>query len=356
MAQHAGQGLHIHTAGDRHRGECVTQIVEADTGQSRVLEQRFHVGVGAAGVDGVLRPHRIREYPRPDGVRLASPQDIDYTVRQDDGAHALIGLRLADGVRTLPLAMKGAAHLQRTGGLVEVAPLQTADLTAPQARHQLDLKEVTPHIILLHHFKEGIQLRSCQDALGLVVGLGCGRTLSGVPGNDVRLHRVFHRAVHHEVNVADRGVGELIVHLWVFTDAPVLFQAAVHPLNILLGDERHLFVAQLRLDVEFDVAAVVGEGAGAYRSFFVLRDPAIQPFAQRHTAVLCQFHVAVALDVLVELVQQCLLGLGVDVAEQRLTVFLVADNDAALPAAILTLAYHAITGWSSFCHWITSDL
>ena len=23
MAQHAGQGLHIHTAGDRHRGECV---------------------------------------------------------------------------------------------------------------------------------------------------------------------------------------------------------------------------------------------------------------------------------------------------------------------------------------------
>lgn len=29
VAQHAGQGLHIHTAGDRHRGECVSEVVEA---------------------------------------------------------------------------------------------------------------------------------------------------------------------------------------------------------------------------------------------------------------------------------------------------------------------------------------
>ena len=255
----------------------VTQIVEADAGQSRVLEQSFHVGIGAAGIDGILRLYRIREYPQPDGVRLAPPQDIDYTVRQDDGTHTLIGLRLADSVRTLSLAVKGAAHFQCTSIPIEVVPLQTADLTAPQAGHQLDLKEVTPHVILLHHFKEGIQLRSCQDALGLVVGLGRGRTLGGVLGNDVCLYRVFHRAVHHEVNVTDRGVGELIVHLRVLTDAPVLFQAAVHPLNILLGDERHLLVAQLRLDVEFDVAAVVGEGAGAYRALFVLCEPAIQP-------------------------------------------------------------------------------
>lgn len=29
VAQHAGQGLHVHAAGDRHGGECVSQIVEA---------------------------------------------------------------------------------------------------------------------------------------------------------------------------------------------------------------------------------------------------------------------------------------------------------------------------------------
>ena len=28
VAQHAGQGLHIHAAGDCHRGECVSEVVE----------------------------------------------------------------------------------------------------------------------------------------------------------------------------------------------------------------------------------------------------------------------------------------------------------------------------------------
>ncbi len=28
VAQHAGQGLHIHAAGDRHGGECVSEVVE----------------------------------------------------------------------------------------------------------------------------------------------------------------------------------------------------------------------------------------------------------------------------------------------------------------------------------------
>ena len=28
VAQHAGQGLHVHAAGDRHRGECVSEVVE----------------------------------------------------------------------------------------------------------------------------------------------------------------------------------------------------------------------------------------------------------------------------------------------------------------------------------------
>ena len=34
-------------------------------------------------------------------------------------------------------------------------------------------EEVPPHLILLHHFKESIQLRTGEDALGPVVWLGC---------------------------------------------------------------------------------------------------------------------------------------------------------------------------------------
>ena len=40
----------------------------------------------------------------------------------------------------------------------------------------------------------------------------------------------------------------------------------------------------------------------------------IRDSPQRHAAVLGQLHIAVALDVLVELVQQCLLRLGVDLS------------------------------------------
>ena len=111
-----------------------------------------------------------------------------------------------------------------------------------------------------------------------------------------------------------------------------------------------MLVAQLRLDVVFDVAAVALEGTGAHRTRLVLREPAVQPLAQRHAAVLGQLHIPVALDVLVQLVQQGLLRLGIHMTEQRLAVFPVADDDAALPASVLPLAYHAVAGRSSFCH------
>ena len=324
--------------------------METDAGESCPLEQRLHVAISRVGIDGIFRLHRVREYPLADGIRFAPPQDFGHAVRQNDGAHALIGLRLADGVFALPLAVEGTAHLQRTGIPVEVAPLQTADLTAAQAGHQLRLEEVSPHLVLLHHCKEVVQLRTGENALGLVVGLGRRCPLGGVPGNDMRLHRVFQCGVKRGVDVAHHGVGELMPHLGMFVDAPLRFQAAVHPLDVLLGEEGDLLVAQLRLDVVFDVAAVALEGTGPHRTRLVLREPAVQPLAQRHAAVLGQLHIAVALDVLVQLVQQGLLRLGIHMTEQRLAVFPVADDDAALPASVLPLSHHAVTGRSSFCH------
>ena len=328
----------------------VTQIVEADAGESCPLEQRLHVAISRVGIDGIFRLHRIREYPLADGIHFSPPQDFGHAVRQDDGTHALIGLRLTGGVLALPLAVEGSAYLQRTGIPIEVAPLQTADLAAAQAGHQLRLEEVPPHPILLHHRKEGVQLLAGQDALGLVVGLGCRCTFGGVPGNDMRLHRVLQRGVECRMDVTHHGVGELMIHLGMLVDAPLRFQAAVHPLDVLLRDEGDLLVAQLRLDVVFDVAAVALEGTGPHRTRLVLREPAVQPLAQRHPAVLGQLHIPVALDVLMELVQQGLLRLGVDMTEQWLAVFPVADDDAPLPASVVTPSYHAVTGRSSFCH------
>ena len=350
VTQDSGQRFGIHAAGEGVCGEGVTKIMKADAGQVCPLEERFHVAIGRVGVDGIFRLHRVREYPLTDGIRFSPPQDVHHAVRQNDGTHTLIGLRLADGVFALPLAVEGSAYLQRTGIPIEVAPLQTADLAAAQAGHQLRLEEVSPHLVLLHHRKEGVQLRTGEDTLGLVVGLGRRCPLGGVFGNDMGLHRVLQRGVECGMDVAHHGVGELMPHLGMLVDAPLRFQAAVHPLDVLLGEEGDLLVAQLRLDVVFDVAAVALEGTGPHRTRLVLREPAVQPLAQRHPAVLGQLHIAVALDVLVQLVQQGLLRLGVDMTEQWFAVFPVADNDTPFPASVFPLAHHAVTGWSSFCH------
>ena len=324
--------------------------MKADAGQPRPLEQRLHVEVGRTGVDRILRLRWVGEYPLTDGIRFAPPQDVRHRLRQDDGTHALIGLRLTDGVFTLSLAVESAAHLQRPGVPIEVAPLQTADLAAAQAGHQLRLEEVPPHLVLLHHREEGVQLRTGEDALGLVVGFGRRCTLGGISGNDMGLHRVLQRGVECGMDVANHGVRELMIHLGVLMNASLCFQAAVHPLDLLPGDKGDLFIAQLWFDVVFDIAAIAFERTGPHRARLVLYEPAIQPLAQRHAAVLGQLHIAVALDVLVELVQQCLLRLGVDMTEQRLAVFFVADDDTAFPAAVLPPAHHAVTGRSSFCH------
>ena len=223
MSQDAGQRFGVHAAGEGMGREGVAQIVEADAGQSRPPEQRLHVEVGRAGVDRILRLHWVGEYPLTDGIRLAPPQDVRHRLRQDDGTHSLSRFCLTDGILTLPLTVEGAAYLQRTSVLVEVAPLQTADLAAAQAGHQLRLEEVSPHLVLLHHCKEVVQLRAGEDTLGLVVGLGRRCPLSRISGNDMRLHCVFQCGVEGGVNVANHGVRELMIHLGMLVDAPLRF-------------------------------------------------------------------------------------------------------------------------------------
>ena len=58
---------------------------------------------------------------------------------------------------------------------------------------------------------------------GLVVGLGRRCPLGGVPGNDMRLHRVLQRGVECGMDVAHHGVGELMPHLGVLVDTPLRF-------------------------------------------------------------------------------------------------------------------------------------
>lgn len=100
----------------------MSEIVEADAGQTRTLEQCLHVVIGGAGIYGVFRFDRVRKDPSAYGVRLASAQNICSALWQNDGAHPLPGFRFTDGVLPLLPAVEGAAHLQRAARPVEVFP------------------------------------------------------------------------------------------------------------------------------------------------------------------------------------------------------------------------------------------
>lgn len=131
VAQHAGQGFHIQAAGDRHRGECVAQVVEPDIWQARLLEQHLQSAVGRVRIRRQLWAGGMWEDPLTDGSLLSLPQELYDALRQDDGACTLAGLGVAQGEYAHLFAVQGAAHFERSLLPVEVLPHQTADFTPP---------------------------------------------------------------------------------------------------------------------------------------------------------------------------------------------------------------------------------
>ena len=152
------------------------------------------------------------------------------------------------------------------------------------------------------------------------------------------------------MEAVDGGVRQRGTQPRMLPDPPVLFQPPIEFLHILRCHQRHLFASELRLDVVFDTASIPRKGAGADGVLFIVRQPTVQPLAQSHPAVLGQFHVLIAFDILMELFRQFFLCMSIGVLEDGRTVFLVAHHDTAFPAAILPLTHHAVTGRSSFCH------
>ena len=308
------------------------------------------MGIGRVGRHGQLRPDRVGEDPLADRFLLAPQQQLRRALGQDDGALARPRLGVAQREHPQTFAVEGALHLQRAGLFLKVLPHEPADLAPSQAGGQFGVEEVVPELILLDNGEKGVQLSAVQHPLGAAALLGDSGALGGISGDDVGLLGVLHRLMEHGVDAPDSGAGQLIAQLRVVLDASLLLEPPVHPLDVLEADEGHLLVAQLGLDVAFDVAAVAVQGAGADGVRLVLRQPAVQPLTQSHAAVLGQVYITVVLDIAVELVQQLLLGLGVDVAENGLAVLLVTHHDAALPAAVLPLAHHPVAGWASLCH------
>ena len=350
VSQDAGQCFGVHAAGQRMGGERMSQVMESDVGETSLLEQHLQSPVGRVRIRWQLRAGGLGEDPLADGALLSLPQEFHNARGKDNGAGALAGLGVAQSEHAHLFAVQGAAHFERPFLLIEVLPHEAADLAPPQSGHELGVEELVPDFVLPDRLHEGVQFLLVQDALGFVVWPGGRRPLGGVLRNDMRLHRVLHGTVEHGVDVVDGGIGKLVSIFGVLMDTALFFQAAVHALNVLAGNEGHLLMAELGFDVAIDELVVALHGAGTDSAFLVLLQPDIQPLAQRHAAVLGQLHVLVALDTLMELVRQLLLGVCVVVMKDGVAVFLVTHHDAAFPAAIIALAHHAVTGRPALCH------
>ena len=101
----------------------------------------------------------------------------------------------------------GAADFQCAGDLIEVLPLEPADLTPPQTSGQLGIEEVTPDFILCDDLHEHIQLLVRQYLLCPIAESGSGDLLGRVAGDQVRLLRRLQRTVERGVDAAHRTAG-----------------------------------------------------------------------------------------------------------------------------------------------------
>ena len=187
--------------------------------------------------------------------------------------------------------------------IVEVLPLQAADLTAPQSCGHLRVEEVPPEFILVHLGQEDRQLLLGQDLLAFVVRLGRGDALRWVPWDQVGGDGILQRVVKHRVDAGDHSVAQLVAAFRVRVDAAFRFQLLVHFLDIQRCDLRNDPVPKVRLDVVFGVAAVTVDGVGPDCSGHILIQPCVQPLAKCHPAVLGQLHISIGVHLLMELVQ-----------------------------------------------------
>ena len=75
----------------------------------------------------------------------------------------------------------------------------------------------------------------------------------------MRVEGILHCLMEDGVKAVDGGVQQSGTKPRMLPDPAIPFQSAIELLHILRCHQRHLFVAQLRLDVVFDIAAIAFE-------------------------------------------------------------------------------------------------
>ena len=305
--------------------------------------------VRRAGCCRLLRLQQAREDPL--GQRHLAPllQHVECTGRQQDRARSFFGFRIAYLQRAAWRRVDGAAYLQRSVRLVEVAPLEPADLAAAQTRGDLRVEEIIPQRLGTDRLHELVQLLFVENLHGRTIELGDHGSVRRIHHDEPGAHCRFHDLVEQHVNAAHRCICKsTLVSVAGFVCLSA--QRVIEFLHVPLRDGAKHLVAQRRLDVMTHVAAIPADGTLAQRRFGVACEPLLDPFRKRHVALLAQIRVPVAIDGAVELWHQLFLCFGEDGFVDWRSVFLVSDDDMAFPASVLALADEPVAVRSFPCH------
>lgn len=284
MAQHTGERLYIHTAGESHGGEGVPEIVEAHMLLDAGLCQQLAVDPG----------HRVRA-PVAAGAGRWEQKGIVRVLLMlpHQELHRLPGQRHpADGVpglgfsrHQLPVnACDLSAHRQDTVFSIQVVPPQGQQFAPPQSAGQLQVEHGQDAV--LFRFPEiGPQLFRRQDGHLLFLLGRDAAVVAGVVGNKPLLHRLLECRGQHHVDAPDRTAGEGSVGLTF----PPLYPSVgsgviVELLNLNGGEPPELNPSQSRNDVVFDGIGVGLGGIGADHRLAVSFKP--QPAPLRHRVIL----------------------------------------------------------------------
>ena len=106
------------------------------------------------------------------------------------------------------LLVDGTTHLESTICFVKVLPLESADLTPPQAGGQLCVEEVVPEVILSDRRHECIQLRICQNLFRLAGEFRRWYFFRWIPWDQSCLFRCIQCLVEHGVDTPDSAAGQ----------------------------------------------------------------------------------------------------------------------------------------------------
>ena len=208
VPEDAGKRLDVNSRRQSVGGKGMPKPMKLYGRQPRFLQDFSHMVVSIFGTDRLLRMKRVREYPLRQSGLLSFPKERCRAGRQDDLPCAGVGLGAAGSQPAALFALDGSSDMQGSCGFIEVLPLESADLTAPQAGHHFHGEKVTPDLIVPDGGHEDVELLVCQNLFLPVAELWSRNLLCWVAGDQVFPPCSVQDLLEHTVDAAYGAAGQ----------------------------------------------------------------------------------------------------------------------------------------------------